>query len=84
MRRGSLSAKEITNVNLGNDVTDCFFRLNGMCYHKDRSPNTCEGEKCKQYRSGKPLQKMKDGKKEISYKKQEDIALTTRKNHRKK
>ena len=61
MRRFSLSAKEIKGVNSGFVIKDCFFGLNGECYHIKRISNSCERDDCKFYRSGIPLKK-KDSK----------------------
>lgn len=82
MRRCRISAKEISCVTLKNDITDCFFRLNEMCFHKNLSSNTYRGEKCLLYRSGKLLQ-IRNTSNEKNYNRKGDIELTTRRNNRK-
>lgn len=52
---------EIKYIDLGNGRKDCFYVLNGECYHIERISNNCKRGGCKFYRSGIPLIK-KQGK----------------------
>ena len=67
---------EIKYINLENERKDCFFVLNGECYHRKRISNSCEREDCKFYRSRIPLKK-KHSKNDNNFT-QRPLKLTTR------